>query len=64
VREVIEPRAKRNSTSVNASAAVDHFQLSAELACVDVAGVGLMIGSPLVVEIAQDRSGASTAFRR
>ena len=35
---------------------VDHSQLSAQLARVDVASVGLMVGALLVVEIAQDQS--------
>jgi hypothetical protein len=43
--------------------AVDHPQLSAELARVGVAGLGLMIGPLLVIEIAQDRGGATAALR-
>jgi hypothetical protein len=44
--------------------AIDHSQLSAELARVGVAGVGLMIGPPLTVELAQDHSGAQAAIPR
>jgi hypothetical protein len=42
----------------------DQIQLSAKLARVDVASFYLVIGSPLVVEIAQDRSGAPATLRR
>jgi hypothetical protein len=44
--------------------AIDHSQLSAELARMGVAGVGLVIGPLLVVEIAQDCSGAPAAIPR
>jgi excisionase family DNA binding protein len=43
---------------------VDHIQLSAQLVRVGVASVGLVVGPLLVVEIAQDRSGAPAAFPR
>ena len=46
-----------------AAPAVEHPRLSAQLARVRVAGVGLMIGS-LLVEIAQDRGGAPAALPR
>jgi hypothetical protein len=44
--------------------AVDHFQLSAQFARVGVASLCLVIGSLLIVEIAQDRGGAPAALRR
>ena len=47
-----------------AASAVDHSQVSAQLARVGVASVGLTIGPLLVVEIAKDRSGASAALPR
>jgi hypothetical protein len=43
---------------------VDHSQLSTQLARVGVVSFGLMIGSPLVAEIAQDRGGAPAPFLR
>ena len=44
--------------------AIDHSQLSAELARVGIACLYLVIGPLLVVEIAQDRGGASAALLR
>jgi hypothetical protein len=44
--------------------AVDHFQFGAPLTRVSVAGVGLMVGPLLVVEMAQDRSGVPAALPR
>jgi hypothetical protein len=44
--------------------AVDHPQLSAEPARVDVAGIYLVIRPLLAVEITKDRRGAPAALRR
>jgi hypothetical protein len=43
---------------------VDHSQLSTQLARVGVASIYLVVGPLLVVEIAQDRSGAAAGERR
>ena len=45
-------------------ATVDHIHVSAQPDRMGAAGFGLAIGSPLVVEIAQDRSRAPAALRR
>jgi hypothetical protein len=52
------------SSLAGAAPAVDHPQLSAQLARVGIAGVGLMIGPLLVIAVAQDRSGAPAAIPR
>jgi hypothetical protein len=57
-------RGRVDRASSGAAPAVDDSQLSAQFARVGVASVCLVIGSLLVVEIAQDRSGASTALPR
>jgi hypothetical protein len=71
LREVIEPRVRsvvRCETCVSRGLTlaylVDHPQLSTQFPRVGVSSIYLVIGSLLVIEIAQDRGGAPAALRR